>query len=99
MVMAAQCKPNHESIISYLYQMNGLVDNAGVPHVNYSTGVNGLTSAGTVVETGLFDDDCLEMREIREDLDVQDWRGGIRATIPPVEAVVEKRLALGPSAQ
>src|SRR4029079_566876 len=52
--MPPQCQQNHTSIISYLYQMNGLLDNAGVPHVNYSAGVSGLVN-GSVDETSLFD--------------------------------------------
>jgi hypothetical protein len=53
--MPPQCKPNHFSITSYLYQMRGLIDKDNIPRVNYSTGQFGLTSAGTVVETSLFD--------------------------------------------
>jgi hypothetical protein len=30
------CKPNYQSIMSYLYQIRGLLDPAGNPHVNYS---------------------------------------------------------------
>jgi len=30
------CKPNYQSIMSYLFQVRGLLDPSGVPHVNYS---------------------------------------------------------------
>ena len=30
------CKPNYQSIMSYLFQVRGLLDPTGVPHVNYS---------------------------------------------------------------
>ena len=30
------CKPNYQSSISYLYQVLGLSDVQGVPHINYS---------------------------------------------------------------
>jgi len=30
------CKPNYQSIMSYLYQVRGLLDTSGQPHVNYS---------------------------------------------------------------
>ncbi len=33
------CKPNYLSVMSYLFQVNGLVDDAGVRHVDYSGGV------------------------------------------------------------
>jgi hypothetical protein len=49
-----QCKPHHPSIISYLYQMNGLIDAAGKPHIDYSGNVFGL-SGGPVQESALSD--------------------------------------------
>ena len=30
------CKPNYQSIMSYLYQIRGLLDTSGQPHVDYS---------------------------------------------------------------
>ena len=39
-----QCKPNHPSVISYLHQMYGLVDEFGVPQIDFSRDVFGLTS-------------------------------------------------------
>ena len=32
----ANCKPNYPSIMSYLFQVNGLLDLAGNPHIDYS---------------------------------------------------------------
>ena len=32
----ANCKPNYQSIMSYLFQVRGLLDPSGVPHVNFS---------------------------------------------------------------
>ena len=33
------CKPNYQSIMSYLFQVRGLLDPAGMPHVDYSSQV------------------------------------------------------------
>jgi len=45
------CKPNYLSVMSYLFQVNGLVDDAGVRHMDYSGGV--ITPA--IIETVLSD--------------------------------------------
>ena len=48
------CKPNYQSSMSYLHQLAGLVDNFGVPHIDYSGVTTGLQNGG-IDETGLFD--------------------------------------------
>jgi hypothetical protein len=35
-VYEANCKPNYPSIMSYLFQVNGLLDAAGNPHIDYA---------------------------------------------------------------
>ncbi|MFN7980727.1 MAG: hypothetical protein U0Q11_02625 [Vicinamibacterales bacterium] len=44
-----------QSTMSYLYQLNGLVDAAGVPHIDYSSTVLGVSANGTTSETNLSD--------------------------------------------
>ena len=44
------CKPNHLSVMSYLFQMGGLLDDAGVPHLDYSR-----ETAGDLDERRLLD--------------------------------------------
>ncbi len=45
------CKPTYVSVMNYLYQLRGLLDDAGRPHLDFSRGV----IAPSVDETGLAD--------------------------------------------
>ena len=49
-VTAPNCKPNYLSVMSYLFQLNGFVDDNGLPHLDYSREV-----ALPLDETFLFD--------------------------------------------
>lgn len=45
------CKPNYQSIMSYLFQVRGLLDPSGVPHVNYSDRVLPALNEGSLLES------------------------------------------------
>ncbi|MGE0814691.1 MAG: hypothetical protein AB7O93_15245 [Vicinamibacterales bacterium] len=45
------CKPTYFSVMNYLYQLRGLLDDAGTPHLDFSGGLNGQA----VDETALAD--------------------------------------------
>jgi VCBS repeat-containing protein len=47
------CKPTYLSVMNYLYQLRGLLDDAGKPHLDFSNEVYASDSA--LKETGLFD--------------------------------------------
>ncbi len=47
---APNCKPNYLSVMNYLFQLGGLIDSAGVPHLGYSE-----ISLLDLVETSLSD--------------------------------------------
>ena len=47
------CKPNYLSVMNYMFQLGGLVDAAGVPHLGYSEGVAYLDLAETEPERNL----------------------------------------------
>src|SRR5688572_10352889 len=57
LVHQPNCKPNYPSIMSYLFQVNGLLDAAGNPHIDYSRKAYFDLANTTAVlnEAGLYD--------------------------------------------
>ena len=52
--LEANCKPNYQSIMNYLFQVRGLWDNEGVPVIDYSRQLLPTLNESTLVETAGF---------------------------------------------
>jgi hypothetical protein len=53
-VLEPNCKPNYQSVMNYLFQVRGLLDSTGVPHIDLSKQVlPTLTETSLVESTGL----------------------------------------------
>jgi hypothetical protein len=48
------CKPGYLSVMNYLYQLRGLVDDNGTPHLDFSDGTPFVTIDESAVQEGVF---------------------------------------------
>jgi hypothetical protein len=53
-MLEANCKPNYQSVMNYLFQVRGLWDSAGVPMIDYSRQLLPTLSESTLVEATGF---------------------------------------------
>ncbi len=50
------CKPTYLSVMNYLYQLRGLLDDAGRPHLDFSGAVDPTTAVGPTLDEGALSD-------------------------------------------